>query len=122
MKITKYLLPIALVALPLLAEDPTPQHVTLMKDIAAANGKIGKGEDLEASARKMSQLMKDVATFWTPKDAAAGKLATDASAAALNLANSMGDTDALKMTIGASCRGCHMAHREGPQGGPYKIK
>jgi hypothetical protein len=95
------------------AEAPPAEHVAWMKEIAALNGKINKGEDLKASATRMAEVMKMTAAFWTPKDAAAGKLATDAAAGAAALAAGTGDEAMNKAAIGASCRGCHPAHREG---------
>jgi hypothetical protein len=104
------------------AEAPTPEHVAWMKEIAGLNGAITKDVDLKANATKMADVMTKVAAYWTPKDAAAGKLASDAAAAAKGLADGTGDAAAHKAAIGASCRGCHPAHREGAQGGPYMVK
>jgi hypothetical protein len=104
------------------AEAPSADHVAWMKEIAGLNGKINKGEDVKASATRMAEVMKLTAAFWTPKDAAAGKLATDAAAGATALAAGTGDEAANKAAIGASCRGCHPAHREGAAPGPFMIK
>lgn len=124
MKLTRFLMPMFFAAAFALtgAEAPTPEHVGWMKEIAALNGKITKGEDLKASATRMAEVMKTVAAYWTPKDAAAGKLATDASAGAAALAAGTGDEAMNKAAIGASCRGCHPAHREGAAPGPYMVK
>jgi hypothetical protein len=124
MKLSRFLLPLFLGAAVVMvgADAPPPAHVDLMKQVAALNGKITKGEDLKASAASMADVMTKVAAYWTPKDPAAGKLATDAATAAKALAAGTGDEAMNKATIGASCRGCHPAHREGAQGGPYSIK
>jgi hypothetical protein len=122
MKLTRFLVAAALAALSLAyAEDAPAEHVAQMKEIAGLNGKINKGVDLQASAKRMSEVMMAVEKFWTPRDAAAGKLAGDAAKAAAALSAGTGDEAANKAAIGASCRGCHPAHREGAAA-PYTIK
>jgi hypothetical protein len=120
----RLLLPAIVIAAPLsvLAEDPAPQHVAWMKEMDAINAKINRGENLEANARRMGELMKNVAAFWIPRDAPSGRMASEASTAALDLANRQGDLRDNKMSITASCKRCHLAHRKGPQGGVFKIK
>ena len=120
----RFLMPMFLAATFMLgaAEAPSADHVAWMKEIAGLNGKINKGEDMKASATRMAEVMKTVAAYWTPKDAAAGKLATDAAMGAANLAAGTGDEMANKGMIGASCRGCHPAHREGAAPGPFMVK
>jgi hypothetical protein len=85
------------------------------------NDKINRGDAVEANARRMAQLMKDVAAFWTPRDAPVGRLASEASSAALDLANHSGDEGRNKATVSASCRRCHLAHRR-LQGKNYKVR
>ena len=124
MKLTRFLMPMFFAAAFALvgADAPPPAHVEMMKKIAGLNGKINKGEDLKASAMEMAATMKQVSAFWTPKDAAAGKLADAAAAGAAALAAGTGDEAANKAAVGGSCRGCHMAHRDGAAPGPFMIK
>ena len=123
MKLSRFLMPLFLGAAVVMigAEAPPAEHVDLMKKVAALNGKITKGEDVKASATELGDVMTKVAAFWTPRDAAAGKVASDAAAAAKAIAAGTGDEAANKATIGASCRGCHPSHREGAAGA-YMIK
>lgn len=129
MRMQTLLLSLALAAVPslLAAEDPSPQHVQWMKETGALNGKIRKGEDVEASAKRLAALYKEVAAFWGPRSEI-GKKTTDdiqSGAEALAQATAAGDAAAATAagrTIGGSCRSCHDAHREKISETEYKIK
>lgn len=101
-------------------EDPPPQHVKWMKESAELQEKIRNGQDVQASARRMEALYKEVEAFWARrKSDVAVKACRDIQAAAAKVA--AGDAGAAR-SIGAGCRSCHDQHREKISDTVYKIK
>ena len=105
-----------------------------MKGINAANKGV-KGSitakdapAVTAAAKTLEDNFKQVETFFTKRgtaDAAALAKANHQAANAMAKAATAGSWDiasASAATIAGSCNTCHMAHREGEKGGPYKIK
>jgi cytochrome c556 len=102
------------------SEDPPPQHVQWMQDSGKALDDIRGGRDVEANARRLQAIYKEVEQFWTKRNSEiAVKAARDIQAAAAKLA--AGDAEA-RRTIGAGCRSCHDQHREKISDTVYKIK
>ena len=115
-------------------EKPTPEYQTAMKNLGAAN----QGMRGDVTNKDYAAIEKHAATykasftvaesFWTGKktdDAIAlaktglkGAADLDAAAKAKNDAG----IDAARGTIGATCRGCHMVHREQLPDMTYEIK
>jgi cytochrome c556 len=129
MRMQSLLLTLALAAVPVLlaSEDPSPQHVQWMKETGSLNGKIRKNEDVEASAKRLAALYKDVAVFWAPRSEVGKKTTADVQAGAEALAKAAAAGDAAaagtaSRTIGGACRSCHDAHREKISETEYKIK
>lgn len=101
-------------------EDPPPQHVQWMKESGQLQDRIRNGQDLEASAKRIQALYKEVEAFWARRNSEiAVKAARDIQAAAAKLA--AGDSSAGR-AIGAGCRTCHDQHREKISDTVYKIK
>lgn len=108
------------------AEDPTPEHVKLMKALGAQSGAMRKGADVAKNAADMSETMKAVAAFWDARHSeAATKANKSVIAGAAAVAKAGDDKEAIaagmKM-IGGGCKGCHDAHREKISDTEYKIK
>lgn len=119
----------ALTAMPSLfaAEDPSPQHIQWMKEQGELSGKIRKGVEVEASAKRMAALYKDVETFWAKRSAVGASSTKEGHAAALALAKAAaaGDQSAIAAAskqLGGTCRSCHDAHREKISDTAYKIR
>jgi len=68
------------------AEDPTPHHVKWMKESGELQGKIRKGIEVEASAKRTAAIYKEVEGFWAKRSEDGAKSARDAQAAANELA------------------------------------
>ncbi|MCS7042722.1 MAG: hypothetical protein N2036_09410 [Bryobacteraceae bacterium] len=101
-------------------EDPPPQHVKWMKESAELQDRIRNGQDVQASARRMEALYKEVEAFWAKRNSeVAVKACRDIQAAAAKVA--AGDAGAGR-AIGAGCRSCHDQHREKISDTVYKIK
>jgi cytochrome c556 len=104
-----------------------------MKTLAATNGKARKdmeaksNSDLAADAKILQEnLAKVAAVFEKQHMMDVAKLARNGEAAAKDLASAAeaGNAekiDAAMKAVGASCGGCHMAHRE-KVGETYKFK
>ena len=109
------------------AEDPTPEYKGWMADAKAASGALKKGIDVPANAAKLADVSDKLAAWWKVKKADdAVKFSTDMKAGAMKVADATKagnaeDVAAGNKMIGASCQGCHMAHREG-SGGAFQIK
>lgn len=109
-------------------EDPTPEHVAWMKESGELQGKIRQNQDVEASAKRMAAIYKEVEGFWAKRSEIGAKSSKDAQEAANALASaaaSGADAQALRAAakqLGASCMSCHQAHREKVSEGVYKIK
>jgi hypothetical protein len=116
-------------------EKPSPEYQTAMKNNAAANaalrGNIAMKDyaaiGMNAATFKASFTVAKA--FWTAKKADdAIKLSDDGlkGAADLDTAAKAKNDEAItaaRGTIGATCRGCHMVHREGPLADmSYEIK
>ena len=105
-----------------------------MKGVAATNkgvkGAIAAKDAaaVTAAAKTLEDSFKQVEAFFSKrnvKDAAGWAKANHEAAAAMGKAATAGNWDAAgasAATIAGSCNTCHMAHREGEKGGPYKIK
>ena len=115
-------------------EKPTPEYQTAMKNLGSANAAMrGAATDKDyAAIEKHAATYKASFTvanqFWTAKKADdAIKLTQDALKGAADLdaaakaKNDEGIT-AARGTIGATCRGCHMVHREQLPDMTYEIK
>ena len=109
------------------AEEPTPEHQKLMKDIGGLNGKIRKGEDVEGSAKLLAAAGKQVEAFWGKRSEIGLKSSQELQAGANEMAvaaaasNADGVAAAGKK-VGGSCRSCHDQHREKVAENVYKIK
>lgn len=108
-------------------EDPSPQHVQWMKEQGELSGKIRKGVDLEASAKRMAALYKEVEGFWAKRSAVGASSTKEGHAAALALAKAAAGNDqagvaAASKQLGGTCRSCHDAHREKISDTEYKIR
>ena len=116
-------------------EKPTAAFQQAMKDNGAAMGKIGKDADAkdytalaaDAAALKAA-FMGPVGKYFTDAkmDAALAKCkeafaASEALEKAAKEKNDMAIADARK-AVGASCAGCHTAHREKLADGSFEIK
>lgn len=125
----------AIVGLTVIAnEKPTPEYQTAMKNLGTANqglrGDITNKDyaaiEKHAATFKASFTVADA--FWKAKKADdAIKLTADGLKGAADLeaaAKAKNDEGiaAARGTIGATCRGCHMAHREQLPDMTYEIK
>ena len=106
------------------------EFVGWMKGIAAANGSLRKnveakaGAEAAAEATKIADLLGKVKAHFEAKKSHAAMMAGESQAAFAKVAEAAkaGDaTEALK-TAGATCGGCHNAHREKAADGSYTIK
>ena len=119
----------ALAASPALfaSEDPPPQHVEWMKESGQLSGKIRKGVNVEASAKRLAEIYKEVEVFWAKRSDVGAKSSRDAQAAATALAKAAASGDATAIAeaqkaVGGTCRSCHEAHREKVSDDVYKIR
>ena len=104
-----------------------------MKSVAGSKGKVTKGiaakdaAAVTADAKTLEDVFKQVEAYWGTKNAAdAVGFAKQARTAASDIgkAAAKGDFDAAataNTALGATCGGCHMAHREKGDSG-FKIK
>ena len=115
------------------SEKPSPEYQTAMKNLGTANGALRgniTAKDypaIEANAATMKASFTVAEAFWVGKkadDAIAlaktglkGAADLDAAAKAKNDAG----IDAARGTIGATCRGCHMVHRDELPDKTYEI-
>ena len=96
-------------------EKPSADHIKWMKDLAAQNGAIRKGVDVEKNAKDMQATLKLVGAFWKTRNAPdASKACGDSFKGAAAVLEAVGDkeklTAGMKM-IGSGCKGCHDTHR-----------
>lgn len=114
----------------LLAQDA--EYQGWMKMVAGSNGKLQKGiaakdSAVASEATNLESVFKQVESYWQKKnvtDAANFAKQAHMAAAAAGKAINAGDWDkaaAEGKNIGATCGGCHAAHREKGDGG-FKIK
>ena len=115
-------------------EKPSPEYQTAMKNLGAANqglrGDITNKDyaAIEKHAATFKASFTVANTFWKAKKADdAIKLTEDGlkGAADLDAAAKAKNDDAINAargSIGATCRGCHMAHREQLPDMTYEIK
>ncbi|MEO8026763.1 MAG: cytochrome c [Bryobacteraceae bacterium] len=129
MSLLRLSLAVCIAATPFLlaSEDPTPEHVKMMKDVNDTNGKIRKGVDVEANAKHLAELAKQVEAIWSKKSEVAGKSSANLVAGTESLVKAAAANDTAAMqaagrVIGGSCRSCHDAHREKISETEYKIK
>lgn len=109
------------------AEEPTPDHQKLMKDIGGLNGKIRKGEEVAANAKLLADAGKKVEDFWGKRSEVGLKSSQEMQAganemAAAATASNADGVAAAGKKIGGSCRSCHDMHREKVAENVYKIK
>ncbi len=109
------------------SEVPPEQHVKWMKESGELSGKVRKGVDVEASAKRMAAVFKEVEGFWAKRSEVGAKSSKDAQAAANQLAKVAASGDAAAIAaaskvLGGTCRTCHDAHREKISDTEYKIK
>ena len=109
------------------SEAPSEQHVKWMKESGELSGKIRKGVEVEASAKRMAAIYKEVEGFWGKRSEIGAKASKDAQAAANQLAKAAVSGDAAAIgaaskVLGGTCRSCHDAHREKISDTEYKIK
>jgi cytochrome c556 len=108
-------------------------YVAAMKTVAGANGAIRKNleGDLPAVAKAAEELktaMAEVEKYWAAKGVAdAQEFAQNIQKAAdqVHAAAAGGDAGAAAAaakSMGASCQGCHQAHRDKGEDGKYTIK
>jgi hypothetical protein len=115
----------------LLAQDADYQG--WMKSVAGSNGKMNKGiaaKDAAAAAEaaNLETVFKQVEAFWTKKGGAAdavgfakqAHMAAAAAGKAINAGN-WEQAAAEGKNVGATCGGCHAAHRGGEKGN-FQIK
>jgi cytochrome c556 len=110
------------------SEDAPPEHKKWMKEQGELMGKLRKGVEVEASAKRMAEVYKEVEAFWAKRTSdVAGKTCKDGQAASMEIAtaaaagNAAGVGAGMK-NLGATCKGCHDAHREKISDTEYKIK
>ena len=113
-----------------LADD----HNDNMKAVGATNGALRKdvtAGTMDAAAKDaqmIADLLKKEEAWWSGKGAAdATKFAQDGQTAAKSIATAAAaakaeDVTAGQKALGATCQGCHAAHREKVDGGGYKTK
>ena len=117
-------------------EKPTMEFQTIMRSNAATNGAMGLRAHI--TAKDYDAIAKDAATFkenfskiekfWTEKKVDdAVKFAKTAHEAAEDLEKAAKAKDdaaimTAQMKIGATCAGCHMAHREQLPDKTFEIK
>ena len=109
------------------SEVPSEQHVKWMKESGELSGKVRKGVEVEASAKRMAAIYKEVEGFWGKRSEIGAKASKDAQAAANELAKAAASGDAAAIgaaskVLGGTCRSCHDAHREKVSDTEYKIK
>ena len=96
-------------------EKPSADHIKWMKDLAAQNGAIRKGVDVEKNAKEMQATLKLVGAYWKTRNAPdASKACGDTYKGAQAIIDAAGDKEklgaAMKM-VGGGCKGCHDGHR-----------
>jgi hypothetical protein len=96
-------------------EKPSADHIKWMKDLAAQNGAIRKGVDVEKNAKDMQATLKLVGAFWKTRNSPdASKACGDSFKGATAMLEAGGDKEKMAAAgkmIGAGCKGCHDAHR-----------
>jgi len=117
-------------------EKPTMEFQTIMRSNAATNGAMGlrahiTAKDYDAIAKDAATFKENfskIETFWTQKKVDdAVKFAKTAHEAAEDLEKAAKAKDdaaimTAQMKIGATCGGCHMAHREQLPDKTFEIK
>ena len=117
-------------------EKPTMEFQNIMRSNAATNGAMGlrahiAAKDYDAIAKDATTFKENfskIETFWTQKKVDdAAKLAKAGHEAAEDLEKAAKAKDdaaimAAQMKIGATCAGCHMAHREQLPDKTFEIK
>jgi hypothetical protein len=115
------------------ADEATDAYKKIMQPTAAANVNLQKvvGTDLAAAATSAADLQAGAAkleAFWTMRgtaDAAGFAKALGAAAKEVHDAAAAGNQDAAiaaSKKIGATCGGCHMAHRNRLPDGTFELK
>jgi hypothetical protein len=99
----------------------TPGQVTAIRNAIMA----GDNAKVKAEADKLADMYQQVADFWQKrmKEDAVKIAQTTRDAAKEVAAATTAETQTAGVTkIQGTCAACHRVYREGPQGGPYKIK
>ncbi len=108
-------------------------HQDRMKAVGAANGSLRKNVAASAmapaakDAQTIADLLKEEGAWWKEKNVPdAVKFASDGETAARSIAEAAGSGNADGVTagskaLGATCGGCHAAHREKTDSG-YAVK
>ena len=129
MRISSLALAFILLSAPALvsAEEPTPEHQQLMKEVGKLQGKIRKGEEIEASAKSLAVVGKKVEDFWGKRSEVGLKSSQELQSAATEIATAAAASNADGLAaagkkLGGSCRSCHDMHREKVAENVYKIK
>jgi hypothetical protein len=115
------------------ADEATDEYKKIMQPAAAANVNLQKvvQSDLAAAAQSATDVQTafaKVEAFWTKRgtaDAVGFAKAVQAAAKDAHDAAAAGNKDAAAaaaMKIGASCGGCHMAHRTRLPDGTFELK
>ncbi len=115
-------------------ETPTESYVELMRAASAGRRSIGQNvqaknyDAVATAAAELQEVFAEVGKFWTERnveDALADCRTVYQAAAAIETAAKAMDDEAIAASVqalGGGCQSCHVAHREGPRGGPYTIK
>jgi hypothetical protein len=95
--------------------------------VAAVRAAIMAGDNAKvaAEANKLADTFQQVSDFWAKRmkdDAVKMAQATRDAAKETAAATTADAQNAGVMKIQGTCGACHRVYREGPQGGPYKIK
>jgi len=99
----------------------TPGQVTAIRNAIMA----GDNAKVKMEASKLADMFQQVADFWQKRmkeDAVKMAQATRDAAKEVAAATTAETQTAGVTKIQGTCGGCHRVYREGPQGGPYKIK
>jgi cytochrome c556 len=130
-KLSRIALTIALAAAlsPLHASEEPPEfHRKWMKESGDLLGNLRKGVEVEQSATKLEVIYKEVEVFWAKRNSdVALKTCRDAQSASREIATAARASDKTGVSagmknLGASCKGCHDAHREKISDTEYRIK
>jgi cytochrome c556 len=110
------------------SEDPSADHVKVMKSIGKNFGEIRKGNDVKMNADAMMVSLKEVSAFWKLRNSdiamASCKKNFEGAKAVSEAAakdDKAGIAEGVKL-MGAGCKGCHDQHREKISDTEYKIK
>lgn len=115
------------------ADEATEEFEKLMKPAAGANGKAQKAIETDlaaagAAAGEAKEAFAKIEAFWAKRgtaDAQAFAKSAVEALGAVETAAKAGDKDAAAAAakkVGATCQGCHAAHREKGADGAWMLK